>query len=156
MNEGEAPTIERFRELLDLKDEELIRVQHELDDAQALLFEREHAWRAEKTLPKEQTMPVPRLEMVLTAEPDRLIWDYRLVRRRGGDVMALPLERTIILGPNRPRYHRAVGICGKLELPLRTGASFYEDMISLRLPGFAIFGDHVDDLTGYAGTSIRT
>jgi hypothetical protein len=134
--------VERLQELLDAKDEELEKLRRELENAKALLNHRGHVWRALQILSKEQTLPVPRLEIVVVSEEDRLIWEYHLVYRSLSQIVALPMERTIMMGPTAP----AVSIEGRLHLPSYMGAFIYEDMVQLRLPGFAVFGEHVDDL----------
>lgn len=146
--------IERLETLLDEKDEEIEQLTAERDSIQRQLEYLPGGWRQEIELPKEQTLPVPRLELVLTQE-DKFtrVWSYRIVRRHfTGEVLATPIGSiTSRGGGSDSPYYTSGEFAGKLRLPMREGAHICHDMAHLNLPGFAVCGDHVDDLSVLAG-----
>ena len=75
------------------------------------------------------------------------IYERHVYRHFLGDIMAVPLGHTTIRGG----AGRMPLVDGRLMLPFRDGAHVCSDMAHLKLPGFATYGDHVDDLTAFAG-----
>ncbi len=148
--------IDRLTELLDQKDSQIEALEEELRKAKNEIEQAEDGWRALVSLPTEQTLPVPRLELVLTRQSEFVcVWHYRLVYRHFAEgVLAVPLGRTTIQGGRADRIYPADhpnGFGGKLVLPHRDGAHICADMAHLQLPGFAVFGNHVDNLSSIAG-----
>lgn len=81
--------IERLEGLLDEKDEELRELREQIRDLEARLEGVRDGWTIHVDLPKEQTLPVPRLELVFEptgSEPapwQSWVIYYRLVYRQG-------------------------------------------------------------------------
>lgn len=148
---------ERLRELLDKKDEELGALREERDELQRLVKADPFLWALQGEVP-DRGLPVPRLEIECTPHPEygwqERIATYRLVYRHHlGHVAGVGMSQTIIRGgttaPIRPVLcaHRP----GKIDLPNRDGAHICNDMAELKLPGFAICGTQIDDLSDLAG-----
>lgn len=152
----EAKTIEqRLAEQLNEKDREIRELTIKIEDLEQSLRGADSQWTLHVRLPKEQTLPLPRLELVW--EPDGYVgqeWyervaKYRLVYRAfWGDVLAIPLGETRVKGG----YGTEPPIrAGKIEMPFRDGAHICHDMAALRLPGFLVCGDVVENITHLAG-----
>lgn len=141
--------IERLEEQLDAKDAEIRRLEDEIRETQDQLKSTESGWSLPEDLPKEQTLPVPRLEMLFFPHPDG--WDecemvYRLVYRHLlGHCVAVPFGSTTRKG-GRAREPWDIRNPGKLDLPYRDGVHIRHDAFTLKLPAFAVFGEHVDTL----------
>lgn len=148
-------TIKRLEELLDQKDARIEALESEIEKLENQLREAESGWCLHTKLDRKQELPVPRLEIVYRplGEREGYEWSsyetvYRMVYRHlVGDIMSVPLGRTEICGHGSGPPLRD----GRLRLPFRDGAHICSDMAHLRLPGFAVCGDHVDDLTALAG-----
>lgn len=154
-------TVERLQELLDAKDEEIDGLREERDNLKRIVNDDPFSW-AFLDKPSGRDLPVPRLEIEWTPDEEwgwskataiyRLVWRHFL-----GDIVSTGLSRTVRTSgigahgqpPINPRTftHRP----GKIELPRRDGAHICHDMAQLKLPGFAICGEHVDDLSDLAG-----
>lgn len=146
--------IERLEALLDEKDRKIETLDDDIQRLKCNLRNAEAGWCLPVRLPLEQSLPVPRLELwynPLGTTPERAWWRYEVIyrmvyRHLVGDIIALPFGRTEISGSDR-----APMTDGRLQLPFRDGAHICHDMAHLHMPGFAIHGDHVDDLTAFAG-----
>ena len=88
-------------------------------------------------------LPIPRLELRCIPAEDAVEWRYSLVYEHFlGHIEFVPLGIT---------YQSGAGVAepldgGHLELPMRDGAHIYHDMTELRLPGFAICGEMIEQL----------
>ncbi|MGK3995028.1 hypothetical protein [Sorangium sp. So ce1024] len=148
--------IERLESLLNNKDEEIEGLESKIEDLEWKLRVAEGGWTAHEKLEAEQSLPVPRLELVYVPLGERKGYEwsryevlYRLVYRHLlGHAMAVPFSRTEISGGSGdgPPIRK-----GKLDLPFRDGAHICNDMGQLKLPGFAVCGERVDDLSHLAG-----
>lgn len=154
-------TIEdRLNEQLAAKDQEIERLRGKIEKLEQDLRGAESGWTIHEKLPAEQTLPVPRLEMVALPngydgnEWYETIFKYRLVfKALWGDVLAIPLGETSRKGGSgrRPIYEEGSPYAGRVDMPFRDGAHICHDMGVLKLPGFAICEDVVTDLSNLAG-----
>lgn len=153
----ESPkTIEQLlADQINEKDCEIRKLHQRIEEMEKDLRGADSGWTLHQTLERQQTLPVPRLELVW--EPDgyegaewyERVAKYRLVYRAfWDDVLAIPLGETHVKGGSgkQPPIHD-----GKIEMLFRDGAHICHDMAILRLPGFLICGDLVQDISYLAG-----
>lgn len=148
----------RLRELLDKKDAELEALREERDELRRQVRADPFLWALQGEVP-DRGLPVPRLEIEWTPHPvygwQEKTATYRLVYRHHlGHVGAVGMSQVISRSgatapPLRPATcdHRP----NKIDLPHRDGAHICHDMVELKLPGFAICGGQIDDLSDLAG-----
>lgn len=145
----------RLQELLDIRDEEIRKLERETERLQRELDGSLDGWNTHEILTDPQTLPVPRLELVWTplGEQESHKWynrayQYRLVRATSAGIVAVPLGSGILhggAGPSPPVYS------GKFELPPRLGHDFIQDMDKLNLPGFILCEGQIQDISSWAG-----
>lgn len=151
-------TEERLQELLDQRDEELAALREERDELRRQVKADPFIWALQGEVP-DRGLPVPRLEIEWTPHPE-YGWQektatYRLVYRHllghvGAVGMGQTISRTgITTPPINPYFYTRHP--KKIELPHRDGAHICHDMAELKLPGFAICGEQIDDLSDLAG-----
>jgi len=88
-------------------------------------------------------LPVPRLELRCEPVDDGTEWVYSLVYKHFlGHIVFVTFGITRVSGA--PAVEPIDG--GKLQLPMRDGVHIYHDMKELRLPGFAICGETIEQL----------
>lgn len=158
-DEVKERTAERLCELLDQKDAEVDELADKLRRAENIIEGDGLAWARHIELPAEQTLPVPRLEMVY--EPSaRVGWAeykvrYRMVYRHLlGHCVAVPMGETKISGGHsarapidrEPGRDWADGARIRIDLPFRDGVHMRHDARHLNLPAFAIVGDVVETI----------
>jgi hypothetical protein len=141
--------IARLEELLDLKDRELEKAQHEVRELVSKLDCSESGWSLPVDVPEtglREGLPVPRLEMVY--EPHgwegeewavTLVW-YRLVHRHFlGHCVGITLGQTRSTGGGMRSPVASVGKFREgIDLPFRDGAHFRHDAPHLKLPAFVL------------------
>ena len=125
---------DRLAELLEAKERELADLQESVKE------DRDHErwrWARHVELPKEQTLPVPRLELWMDeTESDgyNRIWIYRMVYRHFlGHCVGVPLGSTKQGGPDSANLLDYV--------PFRDGAHINHDAGQFGWPMFIIKGD---------------
>lgn len=128
---------DKLAELLEEKEQELRDLQKKIEDDRDLERWR---WARHEDLPREQVLPVPRLEIVLNeGESDdyNRVWVYRIIHRHLlGHCVAVPMGSTKQSGGN-PNMER-----GLLDLmPLRDGAHIRHDAKAFGWPAFMVSGD---------------
>lgn len=140
--------IKRLEEALNQKDEEIEALHEENRALEQKVSGAEGGWALPVKLPSEQTLPVPRLEMVYEQIDPGSWWEvrtlYRLVYRHLlGHCVAVPLGETTIRGGSGegPPIRN-----GKIDLPFRDGAHIRCEARTLRLPAFAVCGDVVQPI----------
>ncbi len=147
---------ERLTEMLDQKDAEIDGLREKVDRLTRDVEQAEAGWTMHVQLPKEQALPVPRLELVW--EPrgrGDMPWytriaKYRLVYRAfWDDVLAVPMGQTKVSGGRGTEP--PIGSNGEIDMPFREGAHICHDMEVLKLPGFRICGDVVQDISHLSG-----
>ena len=143
--------IERLEALLNEKDEEIEKEEARADAAEERLAGIRGGWMVHVTLPAEQSLPVPRLEVVYDNDGDETwreyVVIYRLVYRHFlGHCVGVPLGKTTIRGG----VGRAPIFDGKVDLPFRDGQHIRSDARHLSLPAFAICGAVVDPIAPLA------
>jgi hypothetical protein len=153
---SEKTVEQRLQELLDEKDAQLEAVTEERDELKRLVEADPFIWAVQHDVP-DRGLPVPRLEIEWTPDAEwgwrRATGTYRLVMKHFMDgVVGIGLEQVVNQGGrgipiNPPSAHRP----GKVDLSSRIGAHICHDMATLKLPGFAICGYQVDDLSDLAG-----
>lgn len=133
--------------------EDLERVEQELADLKEKIEndKNEELWRWARhvELPKEQTLPVPRMEMFLDEENSdewNRVWIYRMVHRHFlGHCVGIPLGCT-----------KQGGSFSKVDilnmLPFRDGAHMKHDARTFGWPAYMIVGKEVREID----TSERT
>lgn len=150
MEENKITAVERLEGLLDKKDSELSEKSERIDELEGHLEHVKGGWTLHLKLPREQTLPVPRLEVVF--EPrgwkDHEWCDYvalyRMVYRHFlGHCVAIPIESTKV---QRSLNEIPLGPNGKIELPFRMGAHVAHDAAHLKLPAFAVVMDRVEPI----------
>ncbi len=138
--------IERLEGLLDKKDAEIANLCEKLQEAEFRVEQAKSGWTMHITLEGEQTLPVPRLEMLYESENDN--WfdfkvKHRLVYRHFlGHCEAIPLGETKSGGSrgDPPIYN------DKIELPFRDGAHIAHNAAAMGFPAFAVLGDRVEKI----------
>jgi hypothetical protein len=155
MSEDKMTAIDRLEVLLDEKDARIGELEKNVERLEAALAHSESGWCLHSEIKEEQVLPVPRLELVYEPrgkqagrEWTRYVVTYRMVYRHLlGHCVAVPLGETTFSGgvSSTPMQD------GRLRLPLRDGAHICHDMAALGMPGFAVCGEHVDDLAAFAG-----
>lgn len=141
--------IERLEEQLNEKDARIEELEEQVRALEGRVDQADAGWSLPEKLPAEQTLPVPRLEMVWQKDGGdswyRRVAVYRLVYRHFlGHCMTLPLGRTTVEGgqaDGEPIDHD-----GKISLPFRDGTHIHHDAAHLKLPAFAVLGDRADPL----------
>ena len=146
-----SQALERLEELLDLKDEEIERLQEQLSAAEQRA-EANHRWTTHIEVPTDNhpDLPLPRLE---------LLWDD-LGERGDGEGYATQIRYDLVyrhyrghiehvpMGSSRTSARiEKVTQYGKIDLPYRDGAHILYDMAHLGIPAFAIIGARIDQLT---------
>lgn len=141
--------IERLEAMLDEKDAEIESLQRKLNDAEERAA-RNHRWTAHIDSKEDPNpdLPIPRLEIRWRDIPERertdgyavLIRYDLVIRHLLGDIVRIPI------GGTRTDRRREIWQ-GKVDLPFRDGAHIMHDAAHLRLPAYAIDGEHVDCLT---------
>lgn len=160
---NESSTEQRLHELLDQKDAKIEELENLLKSSNSLLEQDPFVW----ALPgpaddAREDLPVPRLELLYepeTVPSGTVSWHqfrvyYRLVYKHlMGDLHKTVLgETTCRGGAGKPiKSMEARSRPGKIDLPYRDGAHICHDMAHLRMPGFAICGDIIEDLSELAG-----
>lgn len=133
------PTVEELQRRLVEKEAQLIELQMSVEAMKEFL-ERAHHRELETDL---NPLPVPRLELRCNPVDDATEWIYSLVYKHFlGHIVF------VTFGITRVSAAQAVEPVdgGKLRLPMRDGAHIYHDMKELRLPGFAICGETIEQL----------
>ena len=148
---------DRLNEQLNQKEQEIAKLNQQIEDLQCKLRGIKSGWMAHETLDKEQTLPVPRLEIVwFPMGGDDREWSsrhalYRLVYESfWGDVIGVPLGSTSVNGGcrgERPVYRETENTF-RIEMPFRDGAHICHDMEKLKLRGFLICEELVQEITG--------
>ncbi len=149
-------TIDYLTKSLQERDIKIHELEMKVEGLEATLRGSASGWTLAVELPKEQVLPVPRLELVyekngrLGADGERdwreHIVRYRLVYRHlQGNCIAIPLGQTQISGgPGGEPLHD-----GKLDLPFRESSHIARDAWTLRLPAFAVLGDHIEEIRAW-------
>lgn len=146
-------TLARLEELLELKDQQLAEkdklieeIQAQNSDLEGRIRQAASGWSLPQVLKGQQTLPTPRLEMLVEKQGEyRMVWKYRLVKKHlDGDVLAIPLGEVEGIGHRQfpPRDFE-----GNLERPWRQGADMLFDMEHLGYPGYMICGDLVEQIS---------
>lgn len=148
---AESSAVDRLTELLDKKDAELGKLEEEVRLLRWQAEEQVGGWARPVELPKEQTLPVPRLE--IACKPERgddwgdVVWDYRLVYRHMlGYCIGLPLGQTKSRGACTRGAEELLDSDGTIKLPFRDGAHIHHDMFALALPAYAIVRERMEKL----------
>lgn len=150
---------ERLNEQLNEKDREIDKLEAQIEQLKRDVRSADSGWTIHEKLDSEQTLPVPRLEILILPNGYKdnpwyeRICKYRLIYKHfADDVLAIPIGETKVSGGDgrRPVY---VGgpHDGKPEMPHRDGAHICHDMAALKLPGFLICEDVVADISHLAG-----
>jgi len=131
------PTVEELQRRLIEKEAKLVELQMSNAAAKGFL-ERAHHRELETDL---NPLPVPRLELRCERVDDGYEWVYSLVYKHFLDhIVFVTFSITRVSGAIEPTGG------GKLRLPMRDGAHIHHDMKELRLPGFAIYGETIEQL----------
>lgn len=136
---AQGHTVEELQRRLLEKEAELIELQMAVQAGKEFL-ERAHHRELETDL---SPLPVPRLELRCEPIDDGTEWTYSLVYKHFlGHIVFVTFGITRVSGA------RAVEPTGrgKLPLPMRDGVHIYHDMKELGLPGFAIYGETIEQL----------
>ena len=104
-------------------------------------------WSLPRKLPAEQTLPVPRLELVFEAEEEGRWYQktirYQMVYRHHlGHCVGVALGHTRSCGGDGA----PPDITQSYNLPLRDGMHIVNEAKQLRLPAFAVCGDKVQKI----------
>lgn len=136
---------ERLEELLNQKDHEIAKLQAKLEKIEAEKERDWWEWVYPEELPKEQVLPVPRLEMTAeTLDEDgyNVHFRYCLVYRHFlGHCVTVCLGYTRRGGGTRSRLASAQALVE--DLPFRDGAHIMFDSRTFGFPAYAIVGDDV-------------
>lgn len=130
---------DKLADLLEASENKLAELQQQLDEDS----DRDRwGWTQHAELPKEQTLPVPRLEIFyMESESDdyNRVWLYRMIYRHLlGHCVAVPMGQTKQGGGN----HKVI-ISKLLDfLPFRDGAHIKHDARAFGWPAFMVYGDH--------------
>lgn len=154
-DEEKMTAIERLEEVLHQKDRELNELRGELEAAERSLRGVALGWSAQVGLPKEQTLPVPRLELFYSPDKHAGWTDYTVTYRMVyrfflGDVVAVPISQTRISG-GHDTARRPIEFTGKISLPFRDGCHIEHDAKHLNLPAFAVLEELVEPIAPMAG-----
>jgi hypothetical protein len=153
MNDSDKTTaIERLEGLLNEKDAEIENLSKQVEDLEERIRGIRSGWMEHKELPRTQTLPVPRLEMLY--EPIHGWSDYETIyqlvyRHFLGHCVAIPLGRTSINSSSWKNAEPPMDELGRPHLPFRDGAHIKSDAKHLNVPAFVILGDKVTDLKDY-------
>jgi hypothetical protein len=136
--------LERLEQMLDDKDEQIVKLQNELYQAKKEI-EFQAGW-SRHTIYSIQAAPnperpVPRLEIRWTESNGRYESEatYSLVYRHlTDDIVFIPLGKTKTTGAMVDQVRGHI-----VETPFRDGCHFANEMRQLKLPGFVIAGDRV-------------
>lgn len=158
-NHEEMKTIEeRLNEQLHQKDREIRKLEARIEELERDVRSADAGWTIHAKLDTEQTLPVPRLEIIVEANGYtdnpwyERIYTYRLIYKAlWGDVIAIPIGRTTSQGGDGRRPVFTDGpYAGKVQMPFRDGAQICHDMQALKLPGFLVCEDVVTDISHLA------
>ncbi len=138
-------TIEYLTEQLNERDAEIEELTRAVDLLEQTLRGAKSNWTLHTRLSNEQTLPVPRLEIVF--QPDeqegwgRYDAIYRLVYRHEQDfIIGVPLGRTTVESMrDEPPITN-----DRIDEPRRDSAHIRRDSISLGLPAYVVLGDRVE------------
>ena len=146
-----GPTVEELQRRLEELQRRLIEKEAELIELQMSVqagkefLERAHHRELETDL---DPLPVPRLELRCEPVDDGTEWVYSLVYKHFlGHIVFVTVGITRVSGA---RIVEPVDGRTKLQLPMRDGVHIYHDMKELRLPGFAICGETIEQLQPYS------
>jgi hypothetical protein len=134
----EEKTIAHLTEALTKKKKKIAKLKARI----AVLEEQQRgsraAWSLPVQLPDEQTLPVPRLELVWTIDNEcpEQVANYRLVHRIYGKIVGVALHRG-----SRYGYSDALVRDGKVQCLIRVPIA--QDAAALNLPAYLICGDTV-------------
>ena len=134
---------ERLSALLDEKDDVIAERDQKIEELERSLRGVEDGWAAHRDAPKEQSLPVPRLEMELTKVSDfAMEWEYRMVMRHFlGHCVIVPLGFTTStgsVGDQWPPRERGLDNKVRMRLPYRDGCHFNHDTKALGWPAFMV------------------
>ena len=136
--------MDRLQELLDLKDEELAKLQKQLSAAVDKFEGYEMwvslAWMVHEDIKDKGLLPVPRFEMKVEVEAGgfRMKWTERLVYRHFlGHAVAIPFNQTVV-GCSQWAFERDGGGLQYLvnHLPYRDGPHFKHDALTFGYPAY--------------------
>ncbi len=139
-----STTTDHLTDLLNLRDQEVEDLKAKLTE-----YETTEAWRWTRHSKgvEQEGLPVPRLEIRWQKMDDGgYNWHaaYNLVYRHMlGHITVVPLGSTQTSGSG-PRVRD-----GRVETPMRDGMHITHEMMTLRLPGFAIYEGTVTELEPY-------
>jgi hypothetical protein len=142
-------TVERLEELLNTKDTQIETLQAKLQAYKDQEEEENWRWTQHSKSEEKEGLPVPRLEIRwIKLDKNGYNWRaaYNLVYKHLlGDVILVPMGSTTRNGGNGKGPIRD----GKVETPFRDGVHIAHEMLTLKLPGFAICDDTVTVLKPY-------
>ena len=137
--------LQHLEALLNERNRRIEELEDKLAEAERRLQQEDPYWSLPVQLPEEQTLPVPRLEMVVEWDEERsheTLFTYRLVYRHLlGHCVGLILGFTPRYGCNGPPIRK-----GKIDMPMRDGRHIERDARTLNLPAFAVYGGRVEPI----------
>lgn len=136
--------VEHLQDLLNIRNARIRELEEEKRTLENRIRGFKMGWMEHVELTEEQTLPVPRLEILIWQDEEAYPthgWRYRLVYKHWtDDIVAVPLGHTTSSYPNLwPPRDRD----GKLEPPRRDGFHIRCDANRLNLPAFIVAGDEV-------------
>ncbi len=131
-----AKTVEHLTEALSKAKRKIAKLRGKLGRARESLRGCRTEWSLPVVLSNEQTLPVPRLEIVWTTDANypEQIADYRMVYRSWGSVLGVALGRITMAG-----YPGDLIREGNVRAPFRVNIDAEAD--ALRLPAYCICGN---------------
>jgi len=129
-------TIRVLEERIEELTRELEETTDKLTEARHVIAGSENGWRSPVDVQDDESLPIPRLEMVFEPSPTKgwrqHVAMYRLViRHLRGNLQAIPLGSTRVSGGDG-------SLPGMEDLPMRDGAHIHHDTEHLRLPAFVL------------------
>lgn len=140
--------LDRLNEILDQRDNELSAARERIKELEQMLHGAENGWSAHRETAKEQSLPVPRLEMEISRTGEMSMeWEYRLIMRHLlGHCVIVPLGHTRSTGSLQswPPRDKAEDGSAKLRLPFRDGAHFNHDAQAFGCPAFVLCDGEIE------------